>query len=84
MSAEKDSELLLEVIEIVRLVHARPGVSVCADSKILIDLDFDSLKVIELLGELRNRKGTDLSLSSNLIKTLHSPATIAAALGVGQ
>lgn len=70
-----DKDLLAQLVETVRRVGQRPA-EVRPNTKILVDLDFDSLLIIELLEEVRRELNCDLSRHPNLIQVLHSPTTL--------
>lgn len=80
MNSTVDTELVAQVTEIVRFVAQKTENEVTAHTKILVDLDFDSLKILELLDELRGKMGCELSAHPSLIHVLHSPTTLAFAI----
>jgi acyl carrier protein len=71
---------IAEVIEIVRGVNADQPAPVGPQTRILAELDLDSLKMIELMDVLKARYGVDFSAAPQSLDDLRSPETIAAAL----
>jgi acyl carrier protein len=69
-----------EVIAILRRVNAdKPG-PIAAGTRILTDLDLDSLKMIELMDSLKTNYGVDFAVPPQSLDDLRTPETIAAAI----
>lgn len=65
-----------DIIETVRVVSANSSINIVENSSIFTDLDLDSMKILELVHQLKEQYGIDfLSLSSPL-DNLKSPRTI--------
>lgn len=73
-----DADKILEdVMEFVRQSARSPVKTIVADTKILVDLDMDSLATLELVERLRAAYGVDLLNETNSIYILRTPRSIA-------
>lgn len=61
----------------VRALERHRGKQVTSDTRLLVDLDIDSLEIVELVDALKSRFSVDLMAEPNLYRALHSPATLA-------
>jgi acyl carrier protein len=71
---------LAEVIAILRRVNADKPAPILPGTRILAELDLDSLKMIELMDALKARYGVDFGAYPQSLDDLRTPETIAAAL----
>lgn len=73
-------ELVTEVIEIIRSVAGKSHDSITCDTKLLVETDLDSLKLLELVEAIRARYGVDLSSDPYSVRDLRTPEAIAATI----
>jgi acyl carrier protein len=58
----------------------QPKPQISNNTSILIELDFDSLQLLELIEEVRTEYKIDLSKDPNLIQILETPGSLANAI----
>jgi aryl carrier-like protein len=75
----ENKELLLEIIEHVRIV-AKAETEILATTSILIDLDLDSLEMLELVEVIARNYQVDLLSAPHTIEDIRTPLTIAEAI----
>jgi acyl carrier protein len=69
-----------EVIDLVRHVSPTPTPPIHPNTAILVDIDLDSLKMLELIELLKGRFGVDFLTSPRSIRDLSTPTSIFEAL----
>ena len=70
-------EILNEVLAIVKQARAGNPGSISPATSILVDLDFDSLQILELVEQLKDRFGVDFMAEPLSLRDLATPMTIA-------
>jgi acyl carrier protein len=73
-----ENAILDAVITLIRTIASRKDVS--ASTNILIELDIDSLQLLDLVEQIRVRFGIDILKEPDSIQMLSSPASIAEAI----
>jgi acyl carrier protein len=68
------------VLQIVAGLARQPKPQISNNTSILIELDFDSLQLLELIEEVRTEYNIDLSKDPNLIQILETPRSLANAI----
>jgi acyl carrier protein len=77
--SSSDPSFLAEIIGLLRQL-APSGGAITPQTRILADLDLDSLKMLELIDALKERHGVDFLAEPDGLAALKTPETLAAAL----
>jgi acyl carrier protein len=73
------ADLVSEILTLLREMDGK-GRPVMPETRILVDLDFDSLQMLELIETIKARYGVDLFMPPHTLDALRTPMTLAAAL----
>jgi acyl carrier protein len=75
--------LMAEIIQLLRIM-APVGSEITPKTRILGDLDMDSLKMLELIDVLKARHGVDFLQEPHSLASLETPETLVAALAAAK